>query len=223
MRWGLVDYEVAWERQKELFALRRSHQVTDLLILLQHPPTYTIGRKGNGDNLLVSMEELASLGAKLYWVERGGDVTYHGPGQIVGYPILDLKDIKRDVHVYLRHLEEVLILTLKDFGIEGVRKPGFTGVWVEDDKIASIGVSLSNWVTMHGFALNVNTELRYFDKIFPCGIRDKKVTSMKKRLSRAIEISEVEDSIVSHFANLFDRRVRQANETDEPLAIVRTR
>ncbi len=204
LRLGRVDYGRALDFQKQCFDQRKYNLIEDVLLLVEHPPTYTIGRRGNGENLLISPNELEKLGIGLYWIRRGGDVTYHGPGQIVGYPILDLKMFKRDINLYLRQLEDVLLLTLNDFGIVGSRKVGFTGVWVNEEKIGSIGVSLNNWITMHGFALNVNTDLSYFDKIVPCGIKGKSVTSIERLLSKTLELAVVEDSIILNFCKVFN-------------------
>lgn len=203
VRLGLIEYQKAWEMQRELVAARCDGRTSDKLLLLEHPPVYTVGRRGRLDNLLVPPEELERRGARLYFIERGGDVTFHGPGQLVGYPILDLKNLNCDVTLYLRRLEEVLIRTLDDFSIEAGRIPGRTGVWVEGEKIASIGVALRRWVTMHGFALNVNTDLSYFDLIVPCGLSGVKMTSMGKLLARPIEMELVERRMAEHFGQVF--------------------
>jgi lipoate-protein ligase B len=209
LKLGLADYSWAWRLQQQLLDLRRTDQIPDLLLLLEHPPTYTIGRRGHGENLLASPDLLAGLGIGLYWIERGGDITFHGPGQLVGYPILDLKRFGKDVHLYLRRLEELLIRSVGDFGIRADRVAGLTGVWAGDEKIAAIGVSVKHWITMHGFALNVNTDLAYFDTIIPCGIKGKKVTSMEKVLAQPVELARVQERLVSHFAGLFEMDVRE--------------
>ncbi len=203
VRLGLIEYQKAWEMQRELVAARRDGRTSDKLLLLEHPPVYTVGRRGRLDNLLAPPEELERRGARLYFIERGGDVTFHGPGQLVGYPILDLKNLRCDVTLYLRRLEEVLIRTLDDFSIDAGRIPGRTGVWVEGEKIASIGIALRRWVTMHGFALNVNTDLSYFDLIVPCGLSGVKMTSMGKLLARPIEMDLVEQRVAEHFGGVF--------------------
>jgi lipoyl(octanoyl) transferase len=200
---GLTDYKVTWDLQKELFNLRYENKIPDVLLLNEHENVYTVGKSGNGNHMLAEENELRKAGAKVYYNDRGGDITYHGPGQIVGYPILDLNNYYQDIHRYLRDIEEVLILTLKDFGVAGRRSEGFTGVWVGSDKIAAIGVKVSRWITMHGFAFNVNTDLSYFDRIIPCGIFHKGVTSLKEILGCEIEIEKVNKTIVKNFEKVF--------------------
>ncbi len=172
-------------------------------MLLEHPHVYTLGRNARQENILASPEWLASRGAQVFHADRGGDVTYHGPGQLVGYPILDLTQHRRDISWYMRSLEEVFIRTAHDFDIEAERSPGAAGVWMGNDKLAAMGVHLSRWVTSHGFALNVNTDLRYFEWIVPCGLRDKGVTSLAKLLGRAVEMEGVADRVVEHFGVVF--------------------
>ena len=179
---GLVDYASALELQRERVAQRKAGAIPDTLLLLEHPHVYTLGRNARPENMLVSAELLASRGAQVFHTDRGGDVTYHGPGQLVGYPILDLTQHRRDISWYMRSLEEVFIRTAHDFGIEAGRSPGAAGVWVGNDKLVAMGVHLSRWVTSHGFALNVNTDLRYFEWIVPCGLHGKGVTSLAKLL-----------------------------------------
>ena len=200
---GLVPYAEAWELQRELVRLRKSEESPDTLVLLEHPPVYTVGRAArDASNLGVGEEYLRSLGAEVFWSDRGGDATFHGPGQIVGYPILRLKD--RDTHGYLRRLEDVLIGVLAEYGLEGWHHPEYTGVWVGEEKIAAIGVKFSSgWVASHGFALNVNTDLSWFDRITPCGIREFGVTSLQRKLGREIPLAEVEEKIEAHFRRLF--------------------
>lgn len=179
---------------------------SEKLILLEHPHVITLGRGFHGENLLFTPEWLREQGIAVEESGRGGDVTYHGPGQVVGYPILDLSD-RPDLHLYLRNLEELMIRAVGDFGIQGGRKLGLTGIWVGDDKIGAIGVRVSRWITSHGFALNVNTNLKYFDYIVPCGIRRHGVTSMKKLLGRDISLEEVHGSLGKHFEKIFQRKL----------------
>jgi lipoyl(octanoyl) transferase len=200
---GLVGYAAALELQRERVAQRKAGAIPDTLLLLEHPHVYTLGRNARQENLLVSAEWLAARGAQVFQTDRGGDVTYHGPGQLVGYPILDLTHHRRDISWYMRSLEEVFIRTARAWGIEAVRSPGAAGVWVGNDKLAAMGVHLSRWVTSHGFALNVNTDLSCFDWIVPCGLRDKGVTSLAKLLRRAVEMEEVTARVVEHFGAVF--------------------
>ena len=204
---GLVDYASALELQREKVAQRKAGTIPDTLLLLEHPHVFTLGRNARRENMLVSAEWLASRGAQVFQTDRGGDVTYHGPGQLVGYPILDLTQHRRDISWYMRSLEEVFIRTARDFGIEAERSPGAAGVWVGNNKLAAMGVHLSRWVTSHGFALNVNTDLSYFEWIVPCGLRDKGVTSLAKLLGRAAEMEEVRDRVVEHFGTVFEVEV----------------
>jgi len=199
---GLVDYAAAVELQREKVAQRKAGAIPDTLLLLEHPHVYTLGRNARQENLLVSAEWLASRGAQVFHTDRGGDVTYHGPGQLVGYPILDLTQHRRDISWYMRSLEEIFIRTARDWGIEAGRSPGAAGVWVGNDKLVAMGVHLSRWVTSHGFALNVNTDLRYFEWIVPCGLRDKGVTSLAKLVGRAVEMEEVTTRVVEHFGEV---------------------
>lgn len=205
---GLIPYDKALKIQLDLLEKRKKGEIEDTLLLLEHPPTFTIGRRGNMGNLLSAEEALRKEGITLEVISRGGDITFHGPGQLVGYPIMDLQNMGRDVHKYLRSLEEVLILSLKDFGIQARRIEDVTGVWVKWHKIASIGVGVKRWITYHGFALNVNTDLSYFDKIVPCGIPDVTMTSIQRWLARKDEIDmlEVEDSVIRAFSKIFDRK-----------------
>ena len=200
---GLVDYAAALELQREQVAQRKAGAIPDTLLLLEHPHVYTLGRNARQENMLVSAEWLASRGAQVFHTDRGGDVTYHGPGQLVGYPILDLTQHRRDISWYMRSLEEVFIRTARDFGIEAGRSPGAAGVWVGNDKLVAMGVHLSRWVTSHGFALNVNTDLRYFEWIVPCGLRGKGVTSLAKLLGQPVDMEEVTERVVEHFGEVF--------------------
>jgi len=212
LRMGLVAYEEALGIQEKLVQLRRAGRVPDILLLLQHPPVYTLGGGGKPENLLIGEEKLREAGVGLYRVPRGGDITYHGPGQIVGYPIFDLKHFGRDAHWYLRALEEVLIRTLWELGVTASRVAGLTGVWVGEDKVAAIGVRISNgWITSHGFALNVQTDLSYFNHIVPCGLRNKGVTSLSKLLGGEIQMGRVEDLIIRHFEKVFKISVGESS------------
>ena len=217
---GNKDYKATWEYQEELFK-----KIVDLKILnrnatapiptpnfflyVTHPLVYTLGKSGDISNLLLSEKQLTEKGATFYKINRGGDITYHGPGQIVGYPILDLENFFTDIHKYLRFLEEAIILTLAEYGLKTERSPGETGVWFDVGtpfarKICAMGVRASRWVTMHGFALNVNADLGYFDNIIPCGIRGKAVTSMHVELGREVNEEEVKEKILKHFSELFE-------------------
>ena len=216
---GNKDYKETWEYQEELFK-----QIVDLKIqqrnnpdiltpnfflYVEHPHVYTLGKSGDFSNLLLSEKQLTEKGATFYKINRGGDITYHGPGQIVGYPILDLENFFTDIHKYLRFLEEAIILTLAEYGLKTERSPGETGVWFDVGtpfarKICALGVRASRWVTMHGFALNVNADLGYFDNIIPCGIRGKAVTSMHVELGKQIDEQEVKGKILKHFNLLFE-------------------
>lgn len=218
--WGLVDYQEAWNRQELMLtatvaiktANRNNNTTTatpNFLIFCEHPHVYTLGKSGHPENLLLDEKGLAEHHASYYKINRGGDITYHGPGQLVGYPILDLDNFFTDIHLYLRTLEEAVILTLADFGITAGRYPGFTGVWLDADndkarKICAMGVRCSRWVTMHGFALNVNSSLEYFGHIIPCGIDDKDVTSMQRELGHEVNLAQVKEVLRKHIATLFE-------------------
>ncbi|MGB2152522.1 MAG: lipoyl(octanoyl) transferase LipB [Flavobacteriaceae bacterium] len=215
-----TSYQPAWDFQEKLLK-----EIVDLKILnrrnetnkptpnyflwVEHPPVITLGKSGAIDHLLLNEEQLQDRGIEYFKTNRGGDITFHGPGQVVGYPILDLENFFTDIHKYLRLLEEMVILTLKDFGLEGTRSPGETGVWLDVGtpfarKICALGVKASRWVTMHGFAFNVNTDLAYFDHIVPCGIQGKGVTSLKAELKKEISLKEVKEKLAKHFQNLFE-------------------
>ncbi len=200
---GLIDYKEAWDFQKVVFDQRVKKVNNDTFLLLEHPHTYTLGKTADQSNLVSNEEFLDKYKISVYNIDRGGDITYHGPGQIVGYPIISLSDWKEDTHLYLRSLEEVIINTISHFGLKGERKKEYTGVWLEDRKICAIGIKISRWVTMHGFALNVNTNLDMFNGIIPCGIKDKQVTSIQKELNKEINISEVKEIILEKFINVF--------------------
>ena len=220
---GLIDYKKCWDYQEELFAeilvtksANRKEEKLDktnnYLLFCQHPHVYTLGKSGDEKNLLVNEDYLKSRGATFHKINRGGDITYHGPGQIVGYPILDLDNFFTDIHKYLRLLEEAVILTLKEYGLESERSPGETGVWFDVGtpkarKICALGVKSSRWVTMHGFAFNINSDLSYFGNIIPCGIADKKVTSLQKELSKKLDIQEVKNKLRAHLVHLFEMKI----------------
>ena len=219
---GLVDYQTAWDKQEALLAenvavkiknrdLAENAQIktNNYLLFCEHPHVYTLGKSGNKENLLLNNSELSDKDAQFYKTNRGGDITYHGPGQLVGYPILDLENFYTDIHQYMRYLEEAIIITCCNFGINAGRINGLTGVWLDHDsgpmprKICAMGVKTSRWVTMHGFALNVNTDLTYFQNIVPCGINDKAVTSLEMELGRKIDIHEVKKVLFEALVNLF--------------------
>ena len=200
---GITSYGPTWDLQRRLFDLRVAGKIPDVLLLNEHKHVYTLGKTSDDDHLLANDAELRAKGADVFHIDRGGDVTYHGPGQLVGYPILDLNEHYNDVHRYLRDLEEVIVRSLSDYGITARRDNDYTGVWVGNEKIAAIGVKVSRWVTMHGFALNVNTDLSYFDRIVPCGIFHRGVTSMQRILGADISIAGVSQSIVFHFGEVF--------------------
>ncbi len=226
---GLKDYKETWDYQEILFKKiidikiknRREGsklETPNYFLLVEHPHVYTLGKSGDLQNLLISEERLKEIDATFYKINRGGDITYHGPGQIVGYPIIDLDNFFTDIHKYLRFLEEMIILTLADYGLKAERSPGETGVWFDVGtpfarKICAMGVRASRWVTMHGFALNVNADLGYFDHMIPCGIRGKAVTSLNVELNRkSIPFEEVNEKLLNHFSNLFEAEMIQRSE-----------
>ncbi|MFD2562699.1 lipoyl(octanoyl) transferase LipB [Aquimarina rubra] len=223
---GLKDFKETWEYQEVLFQgildtkIKNRREDANLdtknyFIFVEHPHVYTLGKSGDISNLLLNEEQLKEKGATFYKINRGGDITYHGPGQIVGYPILDLDNFFTDIHKYLRFLEEMVILTLAEYGIKGTRSDGETGVWLDVGtpfarKICAMGVRASRWVTMHGFAFNVNANLGYFDNIIPCGINDKAVTSLNVELGmEKVDIVEVKQKLLKHFTNLFEAEMIQ--------------
>ncbi len=218
---GLKDYKETWEYQEELFASiidikiknRREDaglQTPNHFLFVEHPHVFTLGKSGDLDNLLIPQDTLEAIGASFYKINRGGDITYHGPGQIVGYPILDLENYFTDIHKYLRLLEEMVILTLAEYGLKAVRSKGETGVWLDAGtpfarKICAMGVRASRWVTMHGFALNVNADLGYFDHMIPCGIKGKAVTSLNVELGKPeVSMEDVKEKLLKHFLDLFE-------------------
>lgn len=210
-RLGRVEYGAGLDLQATLVEQRRSGAIGDTLLLLEHPPVITLGvrTRGKSTNIIVSKETLDREGVAVFETGRGGDITYHGPGQLVGYPIFDLRPDRCDVHEYVRDLEEALIVSLRRFGIDSRRVKGLTGVWVgpegREEKIAAIGVRISRWITSHGFALNVATNLRHFQLIVPCGIADRGVTSITRVLNRDVPMAEVEDAVIAGFAQVFSR------------------
>ncbi|WP_266203448.1 lipoyl(octanoyl) transferase LipB [Pontibacter kalidii] len=226
---GLIDYKEAWDYQDKLFTATLELKVQNraaapeaqvptpnYLLFCQHPHVYTLGKSGHEEHLLLNQEGLQAKGATYYKINRGGDITYHGPGQIVGYPILDLENYFTDIHKYLRFLEEAIILTLADYGVAAGRIPGLTGVWLDHveqrspRKICAMGVKCSRWVTMHGFAFNINTDLDYFNNIVPCGISDKAVTSLAKELGHEVPLAEVEEKLLKHLGALFGSTITTA-------------
>src|SRR4051812_45862931 len=223
---GLMDYKSCWDYQEELFngiiaqkianrGLPESKQIPtkNYLLFVEHPHVYTLGKSGDEKNLLLNEKQLAEKNSSYYKINRGGDITYHGPGQLVAYPILDLDNFFTDIHKYLRLLEETIILTLKEYGIESGRSNGETGVWLDADnklkarKICAMGVRCSRWVTMHGWGFNVNSNLNYFNNIIPCGISDKAVTSLNKELGREIDMQEIKEKLIKNFADIFDAKI----------------
>lgn len=219
--WGLIDYQAAWDKQEAIFKVavdqkfeQRKHAnqvfepIQNHLIFCQHYPVYTLGKSGKMENLLLDDAGLKNHGASFFPINRGGDITFHGPGQLVGYPIFDLEQFFTDIHKYLRYLEEAIIITLAHYGVKGERYEGYTGVWIEPDKpsarkICAMGVRCSRWVTMHGFAFNINTDLSYFNHIVPCGIDDKAVTSLEKELNRKVDFEEVSALLKKNIAAQF--------------------
>lgn len=200
---GVVPYAEGLRLLREKVAARKAGAIPDTLLLLEHPHVITLGRSASREHLLVSPQRLAALGVEIFETDRGGDLTYHGPGQLVGYPIVDLTRHRRDVSWYMRSLEEALIRVAADFGVEAERNPGAPGVWVGGEKLAAMGVHLSRWVTSHGFALNVNTNLEYFRTIVPCGLADKGVTSLEKLLGRRVDMQDAVDRVVERFCEVF--------------------
>lgn len=211
-RLGVVSYEDGLAMQRALVEERRADHVPDLLLLLQHPSVITVGVRGDGgrSHIVADAESLSSLGIQVHETGRGGDVTYHGPGQIVGYPILDLRPDRCDVHKYVRDLEEVMIRTCATYGVGAGRIPGLTGTWVGEEKIGAIGIRISRWITSHGFAFNVSTPLDHFRLIVPCGIPDRGVTSLERATGRTLSIAEVESTLVERFGEVFERQATES-------------
>ncbi len=217
-RLGVVGYGAALDLQRRLVADRQRDLVADQLLLLEHPPVITLGARADAGNVLASPAALRRRGVEVHDARRGGDVTYHGPGQLVGYPIVLLKPDRCDVRRYVRDLEEVLIRAASDFGVRAARAPGLTGVWVGDDKLAAIGVRLSRWVTSHGFALNVTTDLDDFALIRPCGLADRGVTSLRRLTGGDVSDAAAADRVARRFAEVFEREMRPGNGLDRPAA-----
>jgi len=210
---GLVRYAAAWDLQRRLVAARKADAMPDVLLLCEHPHVITLGRNGKREHLRASESLLRQMNVEFHHTDRGGDITYHGPGQLVGYPVLNLAVLRRDVVWYVRQLEEAIIRATAEFGVAAVRKPGMTGVWVNatdagEEKLAAIGVHLSRWVTSHGFACNVATDLRFFELIIPCGIRDRRPTSLERLLGRAVGVAEMVPPIVQRFGEVFGLEMR---------------
>ena len=206
---GITDFHDVWEFQKKLFHQVVKNRSQNFLILTEHNPVITIGKSGKLKNLLTDPSQLLKLGIKVVEIDRGGDITFHGPGQLIGYPILDLSQFHKDIHWYLRNLEEVIIETLQDYKIHGERIPKLTGVWVNGEKICAIGVKVTRWVTMHGFALNVSTNLDYFNHIVPCGISDHGVTSIFKQIGNKVNQKDVIKSLNHYFSEIFDVQLQK--------------
>ena len=198
-----IDYKEAWDLQKAIHQLRVENKIDDVFFMLEHPHTYTLGKTADKHNLIGDEKYLSENKISVYDIDRGGDITYHGPGQIVGYPIISLTNWQQDTHKYLRALEEVIIKVCNDYGLNGIRIDKYTGVWIDDRKICAIGIKVSRWITMHGFAFNVNTDLKLFNGIVPCGITDKAVTSLNSELKQEIKITEVKEKIIHHFWKIF--------------------
>lgn len=212
---GKRNYDEVYRLQRRLRRLRIEDAIPDVLLLLEHPPTITLGRRGRLDNVLVSMDQLREEGIALFFAGRGGDVTYHGPGQLVAYPILSLKERDKDVHRYVRDLEEVTIRTLGDFGIEGERDRSHPGIWVDSREVAAIGLSIKQWVTMHGLALNVNTDLGHFTLIHPCGLANRKATSMAEILGSEVPLEALSRRFIAHFSEVFGTDIEYGGDLHE--------
>jgi len=227
---GLMPYQEAWDYQEQLLKSNVGLKSTEegrrstrhYLLFTEHPPVYTLGKSGKMEHVLLTAEEIEEKGIAFYKTNRGGDITFHGPQQLVGYPILDLEKFYTDIGRYLRSLEEVIILTLADYGLAGERSPGETGVWLDaavpgkERKICAMGVRCSRWITMHGFAFNVNTDLRYFEHIIPCGIRNKEVTSLEKELGRTISMEEVKERVKKNFEKIFESELLEKSAVSIP-------
>ncbi len=218
---GLIDYAKAWDLQKLVFEKRVNNTINDTFFMLEHPNTYTLGKTADKGNLIGDESFLNDKGISVFEIDRGGDITYHGPGQIVGYPIIDLKNWKQDAHLYLRTLEETIIKVCNNYGLEATRKEKYTGVWIGERKICAIGVKISRWVTMHGFAFNINTNLELFNGIIPCGIKDKEVTSLEKELGKKIEVQEVKDKILTEFKEQFNYQKVTTQNSSEYLNLLK--
>lgn len=218
----MIDYQEAWNLQKEVFELRYKNRISDVLFLLEHPHTYTLGKVADKNNLIGSDKYLKENKISVYDIDRGGDITYHGPGQIVGYPIINLNDWEKDTHKYLRALEEIIIRVCKEYGLNSERNSKHTGVWMGNRKIAAIGIKVSRWITMHGFAFNANTDLSLFNGIIPCGIVDKDVTSLQKELGHDVDLNQTKELIVKNFTEVLDYNSTVIISKEELLAEYKT-
>jgi lipoyl(octanoyl) transferase len=217
---GLIDYKEAWEVQKSVHQLRVENKIDDVLFLLEHPHTYTLGKTANKENLVGDKKYLDENKISVYDIDRGGDITYHGPGQIVGYPIISLTNWQQDSHKYLRALEDVIIKVCAEYDLTGSRVDKYTGVWLDERKICAIGIKISRWITMHGFAFNVNTDLKLFSGIIPCGISDKDVTSLNHELKKDIPLNEVKEKIIHHFDVIFNYDQIEFKTKEELLSLI---
>ena len=218
----MIDYQEAWNLQKEVFELRYKNRISDVLFLLEHPHTYTLGKVADKNNLIGSDKYLKENKISVYDIDRGGDITYHGPGQIVGYPIINLNDWEKDTHKYLRALEEIIIRVCKEYGLNAERNSKHTGVWMGNRKIAAIGIKVSRWITMHGFAFNANTDLSLFNGIIPCGIVDKDVTSLQKELGHDVDLNQTKELIVKNFTEVLNYNSTVLISKEELLAEYKT-
>ncbi len=218
----MIDYQEAWNLQKEVFELRYKNRISDVLFLLEHPHTYTLGKVADKNNLIGSDKYLKENKISVYDIDRGGDITYHGPGQIVGYPIINLNDWEKDTHKYLRALEEIIIRVCKEYGLNAERNSKHTGVWMGNRKIAAIGIKVSRWITMHGFAFNANTDLSLFNGIIPCGIVDKDVTSLQKELGHDVDLNQTNELIVKNFTEVLNYNSTVIISKEEFLAEYKT-
>ncbi|MBK7630110.1 MAG: lipoyl(octanoyl) transferase LipB [Ignavibacteriales bacterium] len=215
-----IDYKEAWDLQKNIHLLRVENKIDDVFFILEHPHTYTLGKTADKQNLVGDQNYLKDNKISVYDIDRGGDITYHGPGQIVGYPIINLTNWKQDTHKYLRAIEEVIIQVCADYGLNGSRVDKYTGVWIADRKICAIGIKVSRWITMHGFAFNINTDLNLFNGIIPCGISDKAVTSLSKESQKEIIIKEVKEKIIHHFSKVFNYNQIEFKSKEDILSLV---
>jgi lipoyl(octanoyl) transferase len=211
---GFTYFKDAWDIQKVLHEKRRNKAIDDIILTTEHYPVYTLGKTGERDHLLIDEKELNDRKIDYFEIDRGGDITYHGPGQIVLYPIFDLNNFYKDTHRFLRDLEESVILTLENYGIKGHREEEFTGVWIGDEKICAIGIKVSRWVTMHGMAFNINNDLMYFDSIIPCGIFHKGITSIKKILGFEVDIAEANTLLLNSMKKVFGFEIEEVSEDE---------
>lgn len=217
---GFIDYKDAWDIQKSIHQSRAENKIDDIFFLLEHPHTYTLGKTADKKNLVGDKKYLDENNISVYDIDRGGDITYHGPGQIVGYPIINLTNWKQDTHKYLRSIEEIIIRVCNEYGLDAKRIEKLTGVWIDDRKICAIGIKVSRWITMHGFAFNINTDLNLFNGIIPCGISDKQVTSLSKELNREIILTQVKEKIIHHFMNEFNYSQIELKSKNEIMDLV---